>query len=263
MLNLTKPIFATYVMTFEQDKFIMRNLENSYPHVDHIYVMYSKYPWNYNPDAREIYPNTFDLNLIKNSPYMDKITIIEGQWDTDTDQRNACLSTAKEDGVDYLMVHDADEYYFHKDFEQLVQFIKESPNYDVFEIMVKVFWKSFDNIIINHDGSEVSGLNQTIVNLNRIDHYDHIRDVYTMNKITVEGIYCYHGSYVLTNEEVYKKINTWSHNKDFNTEKWYNEVWLRWTEESRNLHPIWPWAWMKAQKYTGNLPEVLNNFKYE
>jgi hypothetical protein len=45
--------FATMVMVFGQERWIMRNIENAYPHVDQIYLMYSKLPWNYNPKARE------------------------------------------------------------------------------------------------------------------------------------------------------------------------------------------------------------------
>ncbi len=50
--------FATYVMTFDQGKWIMRNLENAYPHVDRIYVMHSHLPWRYKSNAREKYVNT-------------------------------------------------------------------------------------------------------------------------------------------------------------------------------------------------------------
>ena len=139
--------FATYVMVFGQEKWIMRNLENAYPHVDVIYVMYSKLPWGYNPKARETYTNTFDISIIENSPYIDKIVIIEGDWMSDTEQRNDCLRIAKEDGMDFLMVHDADEFYFHKDFKKLRSFVESHPEVDVFDVNLYAFWKSFKNII--------------------------------------------------------------------------------------------------------------------
>ena len=255
--------FATYVMAFDQGKWIMRNLENAYPHVDKIYVMHSELPWGYNPKARETYTNNFDLNVVKQSPYMDKITIIEGDWLSDTEQRNHCLQQAKKDGVDYLMVHDADEFYFHRDFDKLINFVKSNPEYDVFSIYLYVFWKSFKYVIINHDQSKVAGKNQTIVNLHTIDKYDYIRDVRVECKqIDVPDIKCYHGSYVLTNEEVYKKVKTWSHSADFDGEKWYKEVWLPWTLESKNLHPIWPWAWSHCEIFAEQLPEVIEDFDF-
>jgi hypothetical protein len=255
-------IFATYLMTFDQDKWIMRNLENAYPHVDKIYVMHSKLPWGYKPDAREKYVNTFDLNTIKKSSYIDKITIIEGDWMDDTGQRNNCLQIAKKDGVDYLMIHDSDEFYFHKDFDKLVDFVKNDITHDVFSFNLYAFWKSFKYIIINHDQSKIAGNNQTIVNLHRVDHYDRIRDVFTDNMITIPDVICYHGSYVLTNEEVYRKINSTSHSNDYDGEKWYKEVWLPWTLESKNLHPIWPWAWSHCEIFNGLLPEVIEEFDF-
>ena len=72
--------FATCVMIFGQDKWVLHNLENAYPHVDRIYAIYPRVAFNlYNPNARNLYPtNTFDLNIIKSSKFRDKVTIIEG-----------------------------------------------------------------------------------------------------------------------------------------------------------------------------------------
>lgn len=256
-------IFATYLMTFDQDKWIMRNLENAYPHVDKIYVMHSKLPWGYKPDAREKYVNTFDLNIINQSPYIDKITIIEGDWLSDTEQRNYCLQWAKKDGVDYLMVHDADEFYFHKDFEKIINYVKNNRLIDVFAIDLYAFWKSFKYILIDPQRGKIGGTNQTIINLHTIEKYDYIRDVRVeCNYMIIPDVICYHGSYVLTNEEVYKKINSTSHSNDYDGEKWYKEVWLPWTLDSKNLHPIWPWCWDHCEIFNEELPEVIKDFDF-
>jgi len=254
--------FATYVMTFDQEKWIMRNLENAYSHVDQIYIMHSQLPWGYNPQAREIYTNSFDLNIIKQSLYMDKITIIEGDWLNDTEQRNACLQRAKKDKFDFLMVHDADEFYFHNDFNKLRNIVENNTNIDVFDINLYAFWKSFKYILIDPDTGIIGGTNQTIVNLNRVNKYDYIRNTTTVNRMTLPGIICYHGSYVLTDEEVFKKIKTWSHNNDFDVDTWYKNIWLPWTIESKNLHPIWPWKWNRCEIFDGALPEVIEDFDF-
>jgi hypothetical protein len=254
--------FATYVMVFDQNKWIMRNLENAYPHVDRIYVMYSKLPFTHNPEARKTFTNSFDLNIIKQSKYMDKISIIEGNWDSDTEQRNFCLQCAKADGFDYLMVHDADEFYFHDDFEKIISIVKKYKDADVFHINEYVFWKSFKYIIINSEGTKIGAVAQSIVNLHTIEKYDYLRDVEIFCKqLTIPDVICYHGSYVLSDQEAYKKIKTWSHFGDFNTDKWYYEVWLPWTLESKNLHPMWPEVWSHCEIYKDLLPEVIKDFK--
>jgi hypothetical protein len=191
---------------------------------------------------------------------MDKITIIEGDWLDDTGQRNYCLQQAKRDGVDYLMVHDADEFYFHDDFEKLVKFVKNDDIHDIFSINLYAFWKSFKYVLIDPQRGRIGGTNQTIVNVNRIDHYDYIRDVHTGNILVVPDIMQYHGSYVLTDNELYEKVNSTSHSNDYDGIKWYNEVWLPWTLESKNLHPIWPWCWDHCEIFDGPLPECIQDF---
>ena len=253
--------FATYVMTFDQGQWIMRNLENAYSHVDHIYVMHSELPWGHNPSARITYKNKFDINIIKQSKYIDKITIIEGDWMSDTDERNYCLQRAKEDGFDYIMVQDADEFFFHKDFEKILQLVKDNPEVDVFAIDLYAFWKSFKYIIISNDKGKIGGTNQTIVNLHTVNKYDYIRNVHGGNHMTLPEVICYHGSYVLSDEQLYRKIKTWGHSMDFDSDKWYNEVWLPWTLESKNLHPIWPWVWTHCEVFMGELPEVIADLK--
>ena len=224
--------------------------------------MHSKLPWGYKPEARENYANTFDLDIIKKSPYIDKITIIEGDWLSDTGQRTECLQRAKKDGVDYLMVHDADEFYFHKDFDKLVDLVKKDTTHDVFSINLYAFWRSFKYILIDPQRGKIGGTNQTIVNLHKVDHYDRIRDVHSGNILVVPDIIYYHGSYVLTNEELYRKVKSTSHSNDYDGEKWYKEVWLPWTLESRNLHPVWPWCWSHCEIFNEELPEVIEDFDF-
>jgi hypothetical protein len=256
--------FATYVMIFGQEKWAMRNLENAYPHVDQIYVCYPKYPWNYNLEAKEKYTNTFDLNIIKSSKYIDKITIIEGEWENQLLQRTECMQRAKKDGIDYLMYQDADEFYFHQHFEAIKNAIRNNPNYDAYERYLCAFWKSFKYIIINHDQSTVTGMTQTIFNLHKELKFGYGYNGYgidSSNRAVINDIRCYHGSYVLSDEEMLKKIETWGHTNDFDRKKWYNEVWLPWTLESRNLHPIWPWVWPRCEIFNEELPEVIRDLK--
>jgi hypothetical protein len=254
--------FATYVMVFDQNKWIMRNLENSYQHVDRIYVMYSRLPWNYNPNAKQTFTNSFDLNIIKRSKYMDKISIIEGDWDNEVEERNFCLQRAKADGFDYLMVHDADEFYFHDDFEKIISLVKICKDIDIFHINNYVFWKSLKYIIINSEGTKIGMISQSIINLHTIEKYEDTRNVKRVCvRLTMPEIICYHGAYVLSDRETYKKIKTWAHFVNFDTDKWYNEVWLPWTLESKNLHPIWPKVWSHCEIYEGLLPEVIRDFK--
>jgi len=251
--------FATHIVLFGQDKWIMKNIENSYKHVDVIYISYSKKPWGYNPNARKNIINSFNLDIIKESVFFDKITLIEGDWQTEEDQRNACVSKAKKDNVDYLMIHDADEFYHDDDFELILDFIKKNPDHDVYKCAWYNFWKTLDYITIQSDGNLVAGYPEIFINLTTGTDFSRKRRPSSNKSIIIPNVFCYHASYVLTDSEVKNKLNTWGHHNDFNTDKWYNEKWLNWNEQSIDLHPISPSAWKRAIKKPKDieLPKIL------
>lgn len=248
---------ATHVLNFGQDRWIMKNLENAYSHVDRIYVAYSEYPWNYNVEARKLYHQKFDLKEIFDSPFKDKVTVIQGVWDKEEDQRNACVDAAKKDGMNFLIIHDADEFYRHSDFNRMVKVISENPQYSVYRCPWYNFWKSFGLVTINENGNTIAGYPDICINIGQGVRFKEKRNSETHSIKTIEDIVCYHASFVLTDEEVKRKLETWGHTNDFDTHAWYQSKWLNWTENSTGLHPIQPNAWWKAVKFDGELPEVL------
>jgi len=254
---------ATHVVLFGQDKWIMRNIENAYPHVEKIYVAYSDKPWAYNPNARSQYTNSFDLNVLRNSKYTDKIHIIEGVWDTEEQQRNACAEQAQKDGMEFMLIHDADEFYHHTDFGNLLKYIQQNQNYDYYKVAWYCFWKNFNYVLLGSDRDKIVGYPEFAINLKRGVRFSSKRKpVQTIFKIIPPefGI-CYHGSYVLTNDELLQKINTWGHTNDFNKERWYTDKWLKWKEGDRDLHLVTPSAWSEAVWFDGNLPEVIADMR--
>jgi len=259
--------FATHVLLFGQDKWIMRNIENAYPHVDKIYVAHSPLPWAYNKSAREKYTDSFDLGLLAKSEFADKITVISGVWDTEEAQRNACVDQAIKDGMDYLIIHDADEFYFHENFKMIIEFIEKHPNFELYKIGWFCFWKSFNYILLGEDGKKLIGYPEFAINLKADVKFQSKRRPFTPRMAIKSAVIpadvgvCYHGSYVLTNEEVYQKINTWGHANDFDREKWYKEIWLKWTPQMKNLHLVSPAAWSQAVHFDGALPEVIKDLK--
>jgi len=261
MILNTKHKFATHVVLFGQDKWVMKNIENAYPHVDKIYIAYSDKPWTYNPNARNEYKNSFDLSIIRNSKFTDKVQIIEGVWATEEDQRNACVDAANNDDMDFLMIHDADEFYNYLDFSKLVEYVKNHQEYDYFKIGWHCFWKNFNYILLDETGNLITGYPEFCLNLKRNVRFASKRRPNKTNfNIIPEYLgLCYHGSYVLTDEELLQKINTWGHTNDFNKDQWFNEIWKKWTPEMRNLHLVHPPAWSMAVKFNGVLPVIIGD----
>lgn len=254
--------FATYAMIFNQDKWVLPFLDNVYPHVDRIYLSYSKWPWSYNSEARNLYTNKFDINLIRYSKYFDKITLIEGKWDTDAKQRTACLYQAKSDEIDFLIAQDVDEFFFHEDYEKLKWIISTNPLYDAYNVKQYAFWKSFKYIICNSQTGRNAGYGQKVINVKTTErYYEEALSTRPKRIAQIDDVIYYHGSYVLSNEEVYQKIKTWTHTNDFDVDKWYNNIWLKWTVESRNLHPIWPEVWSHCEEFNDKLPNEIKHIK--
>lgn len=251
--------FCTHQILFGTDKFLLKNIENIYPHVDKIYIAYSDTPWIYNPNARNLYHIKLDLDIIKNSIYSDKIEIIEGVWENEQNQRNACLEAAKRDSMDYLFIIDTDEFYFHDDLEKMKTFVINNPNYSLYRNPWMNFWKTEEYITVKENGDKIAGFPDSILNLNHNIKFQNKRTATKENIGIINDVICYHMSYVLTDEEVKRKLETWGHTNDFFIYKWYEEKWLNWNENSMGLHPIQPNSWFRAIKYDGELPEVLKN----
>lgn len=251
---------ATHVLAFGQDKWIMENIENAYPHVDKIYIAYSEVPWNYNKKAREKYTIKMDLGKIRNSEFYDKIEIIEGEWNTEQEQRNECADRAYEDGMDYLIIHDADEFYYHEHFENLKTEIFNNPNYSMYRCAWYNFWKDM-NITIKKNGDLIAGYPDICINLKKGIRFTDKRSSVKNNIFTIskDKVICFHLSYVMSDQELERKLETWGHTNDFDIYKWYNEKWLKWKPELTGLHPIQPDQWYKAIPYSCDLPEVLKN----
>lgn len=252
--------FAVHVLMFDCDEFILRMIDNCAPFVDRIYVAYSKVPWNaYNPRARKQYKNTTDKSIVKLSRHVDKIELIEGVWDTDEDQRNACLDRARQDGFDYLIIQDADEFYTNEDYQNNLLEISRNPDWDSYVTPWYVFWKSLDYVWEDQEGSIALGYPEFALNCRTDVRFTRSRRNNAEKHYQLPGL-CFHLSYVRTDEKIYRKIRTWGHAHQFDSDAWYHFKWRRWNDATTDLHPF-PGTVRRAVRYTGRLPEVLADFE--
>jgi len=256
MIKLQKKRFAAHILMFNCEEFILLTLRNCGPFVGRIYVAYSEKPWTYNPDARLNFVNQTDKNILKLSEYYHKIEILEGVWEKEEDQRNACLDKAKADGFDYLIIQDADEFYSREDYKSNLYEIESNPDKDVYITPWCSFWKSLDYVIESKEGTIVIGTPEFAVNCKSETRFIRARTTNARSKHSLNGL-CYHLSFVGSDVGVWRKINTWGHSHQFDRKKWFEQKWIKWTPSTRNLHPVEPAAWKKAIKFEGQLPDIL------
>jgi len=256
--------FATYFMLFGQNKWLKPHLENIFPHFDKIYVLYGEKPWSaYNPEARKLFPKNpvSDLSILKKEPYCDKVELIYGTWDSEEQQRNAAIRRATKDGFHFLFDIDLDEFYFHEDLEKIkFELSVLSSVHNRFLVPVITFWRSFKYAVEAYDRPfPVCADIEIAVDLRtNPKHINKRRVLGQENAYIVKSCRCFHGSYVLSDEEAYLKIKTWGHAHQV-VSNWYEEKWLNWTPETTDIHPVYPHVWPRAKYYDGPLPEVLKD----
>jgi hypothetical protein len=247
--------FAVHVLMFDCEKTILRMLDNCGPHVDKIFVTYSSLPWTYNERARKEFKNSTDKNILEKSNFFSKIQLIEGEWETEEDERNNCLKFVKDQNFDFLIIQDADEFYTKEDYQKNLSEIRKQPWYELYQSPVRSFWKNLHYILVNK--------NETInfaINCNKEIKFKSLRSTNAKKKLKLSGI-CYHLTTVLTDDEYKKKLAHWGHATKFRQEEWFQKKWLKWNESTKNLHPLTPWHWKKAIRYDGPIPAELEGFE--
>ncbi len=253
--------FAAHVLMFDCENKILKMIENCAPFVEKIYVAYSELPWTYNSSARDVYRNSSDKNILKESIFRDKIELIEGTWETEIAQRNECLKRAKNDKFDYLIIQDADEFYSKEAYQKNIMGINQNPGFDLYTTNWYVFWKSLDYVLVEPFYG-VLGVNPAFaINCQTNAKFDSGRRSITDKIYHLDGV-CHHLAYVMDNESMYRKISTWGHSHQFNRDSWYYRKWLRWTPQTKNLHPLTPSHWKKAVPYSFEpLPKEIMELK--
>jgi len=264
--------FAVQILYFDCEQFILKTIENCSSFVEKIYVVYSPEPWSeYNKDARKLYKNPSSTDVLKKSPHYGKIELIQGVWQTEEEQRNECLKKAKKDGYDYLIIQDADEFYSPDNYKKNIEEIIKNPDFDFYRNPWYFFWKNINTIVVSLysiSNGTFTPYKETLlaynacfaVNCNKNVWFKDKRLLETKNYFMLSGL-CLHLSYVLSDDQLIRKLNTWGHSKQVNIDLWYQVKWLGWTKNTNYFHPFNSIQWVKTIAYDGPIPRELEGFK--
>src|SRR5262245_38777830 len=124
---MSKMKIAAHLIAYNVSRFIPHVLENIGPHVDKIFVAFPSRPWSYNAKSRSEKKNPPTLGMIDSSNWNHKIEIIHGDWERDEDTRNSCLERARNEGFEWLITQDADEFYTDASWDQINVCLKNMP----------------------------------------------------------------------------------------------------------------------------------------
>lgn len=165
--------------------------------------------------------------------------VIVGDWQSETEQRNFGLDQLKD--CDWVLIVDADEHYEPKAVARLISFLEKAalPAYGIGRLLT--YWKDKKHIV---DPEETGGL---IVAVRPSVRFIDKRCIDSEWDFLPEDIVMHHYSYVRTDEEMKKKISSFEHAEEI-VPNWYEDVWLKWTPEMKNVHPVNPGSFKKIIK---------------
>lgn len=205
-------------LAYNEQRFIKPFLQHLPDWIDEKYVLVSTRPW-YGEDE----PQDATADIAREMG----ATVIENHWPSEAVQRNTGQDLCE--NCDWVIILDPDEFLDDKGWQQL----KLSCEYNQDDAYVakhqRVFYK--DKEVFPHTDY------QQIIQVRPWVKFGFARNVdRTYGTLPIE---LFHFSWARTNEEVWSKINHYSHAADMDIKKWYDEVWLDDTRVT-DLHPNTP-----------------------
>lgn len=246
-------IGAVYCV-YDDDEFLEVSLEPVKNNLDKVLFLISDVPW-----FGKVTDNSSTISKIKNLCLLNSnFELVQDHWVNEADQRNFGLTYFYSQNIDYCFIIDTDEIYQEEQFKNIIQYISTHHEIVAFHIYWNTYWtkqyyvitprEEFTPLIaVKTDNFIFTSMRQGITGIQRTKDF-----VFTSKqKERYNGViinkFCFHLSYARTNEKIKRKIETFSHANQIN-KTWYEEVWKKWRPTSKNLHPIEPSQYNKAEK---------------
>lgn len=167
-------------------------------------------------------------------------SVERGYWKSEAEQRNCGMKLL--DDFDWVIICDADERYDSANLIELEQILKWYYKNGITGTILPgtwdIYWKTADYVIEPrqpHEPPIAVSKGTRFIKLRATDSVYQYADVHM-----------HHFSYVRTDEDMLKKIETFDESPNFDVQKWYNNVWLRWAPPMYNLHPVVPEQFRQA-----------------
>lgn len=247
-----KATFGAVYCVYDDDTWLKESVSSVYEACDAVYFLVGNRPWH--GEWSENSATVACINALPDPEH--KIRLIRGDWKTETDQRNAGLDILSDAGIGYCFVVDADEIYDPDQLRQMMLFAAEHEQVSCWHMTWDTYWKSYKYVITPRE--PFTPVVFVKVPAARFAEY---RSVGGENHglIPPEIGFCHHMSYARTDEQILKKITTFSHAKEVRDE-WFETVWKQWDSNHAltDLHPTHPSCYQRsARQPFHSLPPVL------
>lgn len=212
---------AALCVAYREERFIPKYIQALTDRVDKIVVLNSTKPWFGEELEKD---KTAAIARFLNAD------VIEYYWENEHEQRNAGLDYLSE--YDWVLVLDPDEYFDDANWNKLINFLEKCEAPAAIVEGQYTYWKDGwvadpprDYLqLIAVRPKEVRFIDKRVIN----------------SGFAKAPVWLHHFSWARTDEEVWRKISHYAHAKDFDIQKWYNEVWLKWKPGDMDVHPTTP-----------------------
>lgn len=228
---------------YNPSAFLFESVKRIYPFVDRILFLINFKPWQGELSRSDIV-NTFNIATMVLDPD-DKIRIVSQKWDSEAEQRNTGLALLNSEKIEWCLIIDDDEFFNGSELKNALEIMKNSGGNAAFLVYHQIYWKDRETIIEGLFGSfPTLAMTNGLVNFNE-NRMILVRKTHTWSPIPVNKIVCHHMSYVRSDREMLRKIQSFSH-ADTVTPGWYEKIWLDWSKDMINFHPTTPQAFKRA-----------------
>ncbi len=259
------------MIIYDDDQYLNLALEPVLKYCDRVLILCNTHPFNVVPGKK--YDNSATLlKLQKLAQDEPKIIVESGNWNTEEEERNYGVQRALQLGYTYSLIVDTDEIYDSANLCRLTQILEnneqENMGYHIFHASWSTYWGNNPLYVIE----PIESFQPVIVVRNKNAKFVHLRHVVPMmfgkpqlddrlGRVVLpkDIVTLHHLSYARSDEFIKRKCEESGHSQNGDLMKdWYESVWLKWTPESVNIHPIDPGQYAKAVKVDlTKLPESL------
>ena len=250
------------IVVYKQEEYISHSLRCLAPQVDHVGVMYSEVPWiASNPLARDQFGTPDRTREILSALCREypNVEVIEGVWDSAPEVRQAALRRLRGLNVAVCLIVDADEIYPDGMVERVLAEVERRAQAGaVYYARYITCYRRFDYVVESDHRMAIA------VHLDESTEFVALpRRPTGIRRDLPEEIHYWHMGYVLSDEQMWEKINTISHAHEV-LPGWYEDKWLKWRPDTRDLFRKAPASrWRRAVRIDPhNLPKVLHDHRY-
>lgn len=229
---------ACATIAYHEPRFIKPFIETMLERVDEVLVLNSEKP---------LFGEIED-KIDQTSAIARKLgtTVVTYPWATEPDMRNAGQDYLSD--YDWVIWLDPDEYIMEKDWLKLLDFLEECTADAVTNTTMNLYWKNGYIIDPPEDHTPIIAARPSV----------RFYDTRCVNVAYAKAPVCIdHFSWARTDEEIERKVTHYGEADKFDGRGWYENVWLKWTPEMTDLHPVNPPVLHKAIPVT--LPKELKD----